>query len=65
MAGVDEGLGDGASERGSAHVFKSRFLEDFEDVDILGAGGFGVVYKAKHKLDGQCYAVKRIQLPSK
>ncbi|CAL1532057.1 unnamed protein product, partial [Lymnaea stagnalis] len=40
----------------------SRFETDYEQVNKLGAGGFGEVFKVKHILDGECYAVKRIIL---
>lgn len=43
----------------------SRFKVDFEPSEELGRGGFGVVYKCKHKMDGIDYAVKRIKLPMK
>ncbi|XP_062320370.1 interferon-induced, double-stranded RNA-activated protein kinase-like [Osmerus eperlanus] len=39
----------------------SRFFRDFELVSMLGAGGFGCVVKAKHKLDGEIYAVKILE----
>ena len=38
-----------------------RFFQDFELVSVLGAGGFGCVVKAKHKLDGEIYAVKILE----
>ncbi|XP_037071129.1 eukaryotic translation initiation factor 2-alpha kinase 3-like [Pollicipes pollicipes] len=44
---------------------RSRFLEDFEPVQCLGRGGFGVVFEAKNRLDGHNYAVKRIRLPGR
>ncbi|XP_029450028.1 interferon-induced, double-stranded RNA-activated protein kinase [Rhinatrema bivittatum] len=37
-------------------------FKDFEDVSQLGKGGFGHVYKAKHRLDGKFYAVKKVKL---
>lgn len=44
--------------------YHSRYLQDFEQLKLLGKGGFGVVFEAKHKIDQSCYAVKRISLPT-
>ncbi|CAI5440054.1 unnamed protein product [Caenorhabditis angaria] len=41
-------------------AFESRFEKEFEIEKIIGSGGFGVVFKAKHRLDDISYAVKRI-----
>ncbi|XP_023569315.1 eukaryotic translation initiation factor 2-alpha kinase 1 isoform X2 [Octodon degus] len=38
----------------------SRYLNEFEELSILGKGGYGRVYKVRNKLDGQHYAVKKI-----
>lgn len=43
--------------------FKSRFQMDFDMLQCLGKGGFGVVFEVKNKLDDCNYAVKRIVLP--
>ncbi len=40
----------------------SRYVEEFEEIDVLGKGGFGLVYEARNKLDGRHYAVKKISL---
>ncbi|XP_060029270.1 eukaryotic translation initiation factor 2-alpha kinase 1 isoform X2 [Erinaceus europaeus] len=38
----------------------SRYLNEFEEVALLGKGGYGRVYKVRNKLDGQYYAIKKI-----
>ncbi|XP_061750848.1 eukaryotic translation initiation factor 2-alpha kinase 3 [Nerophis ophidion] len=47
--------------RSSEYV--SRYLTDFEPVQCLGRGGFGVVFEARNKVDDCNYAIKRIRLP--
>lgn len=43
--------------------YKSRFLDDFEPVRLLGRGAYGRVFEARKKIDLKHYAVKRIKLP--
>ena len=38
----------------------SRYSNDFSEVGRLGKGGFGEVVKARNRLDGRMYAVKKI-----
>ncbi|XP_048453334.1 eukaryotic translation initiation factor 2-alpha kinase 3 isoform X2 [Rhincodon typus] len=45
--------------------YVSRCLTDFELVQCLGRGGFGVVFEAKNKVDDCNYAIKRIRLPNR
>ncbi|XP_061693979.1 interferon-induced, double-stranded RNA-activated protein kinase isoform X2 [Syngnathoides biaculeatus] len=45
------------SERKS-QLASSRFKQDFDSIEYINKGGFGSVYKAKHKLEGKNYAVK-------
>lgn len=42
-----------------------RFSKDFEDIEEIGSGGFGQVFKAKHRIDGKTYAIKRITYNTK
>ena len=41
---------------------QTRLDKDFTDIIILGQGGFGIVLKAKHKIDEELYAIKIIKL---
>lgn len=43
----------------------SRYASEFLEVKLLGRGSFGQVFEAKHHVDGQNYAVKKIPLSKK
>lgn len=45
-------------------TYVSRYLTDFEPIQCLGRGGFGLVFEVRNRLDDCHYAVKRIQLPN-
>ncbi|CAL8274045.1 unnamed protein product [Merluccius merluccius] len=49
--------------RSSEYV--SRYLTDFEPVQCLGRGGFGIVFEARNQVDDCNYAIKRIRLPNR
>lgn len=38
----------------------SRYTSEWDEAGRLGKGGYGEVVKARHKLDGRVYAVKKI-----
>lgn len=42
----------------------SRYRAEFEELEFLGRGGGGQVVKARNRLDGHLYAVKKIRLPN-
>ncbi|XP_028902325.1 eukaryotic translation initiation factor 2-alpha kinase 3 isoform X2 [Ornithorhynchus anatinus] len=45
--------------------YVSRYLTDFEPIQCMGRGGFGVVFEARNKVDDCNYAIKRIRLPNR
>lgn len=48
--------------RGYPGVQTNRYAREFSELGMVGKGGYGKVFKAKHKLDGSFYAVKRIPI---
>ncbi|KAM9017945.1 interferon-induced, double-stranded RNA-activated protein kinase isoform 3-T5 [Ara ararauna] len=50
-----------SEENESPHTVNKRFLESFKNIEPIGEGGFGNVFKATAKLDERTYAVKRVQ----
>ena len=66
-----DSLNNPAARRGAGdtvldHVNQnSRYANDFEELEEIGRGGFGIVYKARHRLDGNIYAIKKIKLSDK
>lgn len=43
-------------------LYNSRYKEDFLEIEKIGAGGFGSVYKSYNKLDQSTYAIKKIKI---
>ncbi|KFV89217.1 Interferon-induced, double-stranded RNA-activated protein kinase, partial [Fulmarus glacialis] len=64
MSDSDENLPDldtnTSEENESPHTVNKRFLESFKNIEPIGEGGFGNVFKATAKLDERTYAVKRV-----
>ncbi|KAF2189573.1 eukaryotic translation initiation factor 2-alpha kinase 2 [Zopfia rhizophila CBS 207.26] len=48
------------SLEGHPGLHTDRYLREFVEIDAIGKGGYGKVYRVKHKLDNSFYAVKRI-----
>uniref|UniRef100_A0A0F7Z9Y3 non-specific serine/threonine protein kinase n=1 Tax=Crotalus adamanteus TaxID=8729 RepID=A0A0F7Z9Y3_CROAD len=51
--------------RKSKFTVSDRFLKEFDDIEPIGLGGFGNVFKAKHIIDDRLCAIKRIRLSGK
>ncbi|ANB11525.1 serine/threonine-protein kinase GCN2 [Sugiyamaella lignohabitans] len=49
-----------ATSRNSGPAY-SRYANDFDEGVVLGRGGYGEVVKARNKVDGRAYAIKKIQ----
>lgn len=43
---------------------KSRYRDEYNEIGLLGIGGFGKVYKVKNHVDQQEYAAKKIIIPT-
>ncbi|CAH8611910.1 unnamed protein product [Schistosoma margrebowiei] len=41
-------------------VQNQYLLDNFDPLVFIGDGGFGTVYKTRHKIDGKAYAIKKI-----
>lgn len=39
-----------------------RSIEEFEHLNVIDEGSYGVVYRAKDKTTGEIYAIKKVKL---
>jgi len=44
------------------YLENGRYQRCFEEISELGQGGFGRVFKVKHRLDQNIYAIKKIRI---
>lgn len=45
---------------GVCPVYKNKLQNEFDSFEKIGRGGFGQVVKARSKLDGEFYAIKKL-----
>ncbi|NXX37812.1 E2AK1 kinase, partial [Tricholaema leucomelas] len=72
MKAADRQILHGELDNGDSHAVgetevlfegqTSRYLNEFDQIARLGKGGYGKVYKVRNKLDGQFYAIKKINI---
>ncbi|XP_037384120.1 interferon-induced, double-stranded RNA-activated protein kinase [Talpa occidentalis] len=43
------------------YTVDERFADSFKDIEHIGSGAYSQVFKARHKIDGKIYAVKRVK----
>ncbi|KAF2656561.1 eukaryotic translation initiation factor 2-alpha kinase 2 [Lophiostoma macrostomum CBS 122681] len=48
--------------QGYPGLHTDRYAQEFVELNVVGKGGYGKVYKVRHKLDNSFYAVKRIMV---
>jgi len=46
--------------QGHPGLHTDRYTREYEELEMVGKGGYGKVFKVKHKLDNSFYAVKKI-----
>ena len=44
------------------YLEQNRYSRLFNEIELLGEGGFGKVYKVEHVLDQRLYAIKQIPI---
>lgn len=43
----------------SSYLRHSRYVTEFEELDVVGEGGFGCVFRARHRLDHKCVFIAK------
>ena len=60
-SGSSHGSSSGGAGKQAPYLSQQgKYAAEFDEVREIGAGGFGVVLLARHRLDGRAYAVKKI-----
>ena len=62
----DEVEEQGVIQQGGIPLVRyARFRSEFEQLQALGSGGFGTVFKCRNNLDGREYAIKKVSIRRK
>ncbi|XP_036922455.1 interferon-induced, double-stranded RNA-activated protein kinase isoform X2 [Sturnira hondurensis] len=56
---------DSPYTEGNNYTMNKRFNADFSEITHIGNGGYGHVFKAKHRIDGKTYVIKRVKYDTK
>lgn len=51
-------------QNNKSFITRSRYINEYEELALLGKGGYGQVWKVRNHLDNQEYAVKKIVITS-
>ena len=46
-------------------VNENRYKNTFEELDPIGSGSFGTVFKVKSRINGKIYSIKKLSLDGK
>lgn len=52
---------DGTVKSNLSLITSGRFINSFENIEVIGKGRFGCVFKGRHKIDRSYYAIKVIK----
>ncbi|CAG2109595.1 unnamed protein product [Medioppia subpectinata] len=64
MASNSDTITPMGSNNGNSQVSQNSFYHNtFDELDQIGKGGFGTVFRVRHRWDGIVYAVKKNHLP--
>lgn len=62
----DDAVQQGVIQQGGIPLVRyARFRSEFEQMQALGAGGFGSVFRCRNNLDGREYAIKKVSIRRK